>query len=106
MKNDKNPSVDNLLGIRFRTNPDFLLREIGGEAVLIPLVSEGPLVNAVITLNDSGLWLWKQFETPRTIDEVLQQARAEFTDDGSMEQDIYEFVIAHRQAGLLIEEEL
>ena len=106
MKNDNIPSCESLNGIRFRTNPDFMLREIGGEAVLIPLVSEGPLVNAVISLNESGLWLWKQFETPHTAQEVLQQARKEFSDDGTMEQDIYNFVIAHRQADLLIEEEL
>ena len=45
----------------FIANPDFLLREIGGEAVLVPVGEAGVFENSVISLNDTCRFLWQQF---------------------------------------------
>lgn len=92
---------------QYHTSPDFLLREIGGDCVLVPLVSEGPLANSVIALNDSSRYLWEQFQEPRTVESVVEAARSEWSDpDGTLEQDVQAFVDAYLQVGLLIEEEI
>ena len=38
---------------KYKANPDFLLREVAGEAVLIPVGEAGVFENSVISLNDT-----------------------------------------------------
>ena len=91
---------------KFRANPDFLLREVAGEAVLIPIGEAGVFENSVISLNDTCCFLWKLFQTPRTIEDVIAEAKKEYTDpDGIMEQGINSFVCEYLNHGLLLEEE-
>ena len=89
----------------FTANPDFLLREIGGEAVLVPVGEAGVFENSVISLNDTCRFLWQQFQTPRSVEDVIAEAKKEYDDpDGVMEQGIYQFVKEYLQYGLLKEE--
>lgn len=91
---------------KFKANPDFLLREVAGEAVLIPIGEAGVFENSVISLNDTCCFLWKLFQTPRTIEDVIAEAKKEYTDpDGIMEQGINSFVSEYLNHGLLLEEE-
>ena len=90
----------------FTANPDFLLREIGGEAVLVPVGEAGVFENSVISLNDTCRFLWQQFQTPRSVEDVIAAAKEEYDDpDGVMEQGIHQFVKEYLQYGLLKEEE-
>ena len=45
---------------KYRANPDFLLREVAGEAVLIPVGEAGVFENSVISLNDTCSFLWRR----------------------------------------------
>lgn len=88
----------------FIANPDFLLREIGGEAVLVPVGEAGIFENSVISLNDTCRFLWQQFQTPRSVEDVIAEAKKEYEDsDGMMEQEIDQFVKEYLQYGLLRE---
>ncbi len=90
---------------RFKANPNFMLREIAGEAVLIPVGEAGIFENSVISLNESCSFLWQLFQIPRTVEEAIVEARKEYSDpDGVMEQDIYQFVKEYFQYELLREE--
>lgn len=89
---------------RYIANPNFLLREISGEYVLVPIGDVGELSNSVISLNDSCRFIWQQFLTSKTIVEVVNEAKKEYDDpSGQMEQEIYECVAAYVQHGLLQE---
>ncbi|MDN0044587.1 PqqD family protein [Mediterraneibacter glycyrrhizinilyticus] len=91
---------------KFRANPDFLLREVAGEAVLIPIGEAGVFENSVISLNDTCSFLWKLFQTPKTAEDVIAEAKKEYSDpDGTMEQGIYSFISDYLRYGLLLEEE-
>lgn len=90
---------------RFMANPDFMLREIAGESVLIPVGEAGSFENSVISLNETCSFLWQLYQTPRTVEEVTAEARKEYSDpDGMMETQIREFTNAYLQYGLLREE--
>lgn len=90
---------------RFMANPDFMLREIAGESVLIPVGEAGIFENSVISLNETCSFLWQLYQTPRTVEEVVAEARKEYSDpDGMMETQIREFTNAYLQYGLLREE--
>ncbi len=90
---------------RFQTNPNFLLREIAGEAVLIPVGEAGIFENSVISLNESCSFLWQLFQTPRTAEEAIAEAKKEYDDpDGVLEQGVYQFIKEYFQYELLREE--
>lgn len=90
---------------KYRANPDFLLREVAGEAVLIPVGEAGVFENSVISLNDTCSFLWKLFQEPRTEEEVIAEAKKEYSDpDGEMEQGIRSFIEEYVKYGLLKEE--
>ncbi len=91
---------------RFLSNPNFMLREIAGEAVLIPVGEAGIFENSVISLNESCSFLWRLFQTPRTAEEAVAEARKEYSDpDGVLEQGVYQFIKEYLQYDLLREEE-
>ena len=90
---------------KYRANPDFLLREVAGEAVLIPVGEAGVFENSVISLNGTCSFLWKLFQEPRTEEEVIAEAKKEYSDpDGEMEQGIRSFIEEYVKYGLLKEE--
>lgn len=90
---------------RFKANPDFLLREVAGESVLVPVGEAGIFENSVISLNETCSFLWKLFREPRTADEIISEARKEYSDpQGEMEQEINDFIREYLRYGLLKEE--
>ena len=93
-------------GVRmFKANPNFLLRDVAGEAVLIPIGEAGIFENSVISLNDTCRFLWQQFQEAKSVEDVIAEAKKEYSDpDGEMEQGIKDFVEEYLKYGLLKEE--
>lgn len=90
---------------RFKANPNFLLREVAGESVLVPVGEAGIFENSMISLNETCSFLWKLFQEPRSVEEIIAEARKEYSDpDGEMEQGIIDFVNEYLRYGLLKEE--
>lgn len=94
---------------RIKTNPDFILREIGGESILVPVGEAGPFENAMLTLNDTSAFMWKMFMEGCTIGDVRDKALEEYTSDVEGNKDILNgimaYVIQSLQLGLLKTEE-
>lgn len=89
---------------RYSTNSDLLLREVAGEYLLIPTGSSADSINGMISLNESFYFIWKQFEEPHTIYEVIQSAMEEYDDpDGEIAKDIYRFVLESLKIGFVKE---
>ncbi|MCD8384811.1 MAG: PqqD family protein [Clostridiales bacterium] len=90
---------------RYCASPDFLLREIAGESILVPVNDSGVMTNCMFSLNETCLYLWKQFQKPHTVDDVVIQAKREYRAAGErIERDIRDFVAEYLSAGLLKEE--
>ena len=65
---------------RYQNSPNYILREIADECVRVP-VDEGCVIsNGIISLNDTSAFLWKSFQEPKTIQEVIDAAKAEYED--------------------------
>ncbi len=58
----------------------FILREIGGDTMVIPSGAELDL-NMMVTLNDTGAFLWKQLQQGVEEEELLQRLLAEYDVD-------------------------
>lgn len=87
---------------RYTVNKDFMLRKIAGEAVLIPIGEGCKQLNGMITVNETFEFIWTQFQTPKTIDEVIQLAKAEYNDESQqIEHDIHKFVTESLHYGFM-----
>ena len=93
-------------GVRmFKANPNFILREVAGEAVLVPVGEAGIFENSVISLNETCRFLWQLFQQPRTLEDVIAEARKEYSDpNGELEQGIKSFIEEYVKYNLLKEE--
>ena len=56
----------------------FILREVAGTFVVVAVGSAVKEFNAVITLNETGAFLWKELEKGATEEELLQAVLAEY----------------------------
>ncbi len=83
---------------------DFMLREVAGYYVVVP-VGEGALdFNGVINLNESGAFLWKTMEQDVTEEQMVAALLSEYdVDETRAKADVSAFVERMRQ-GNLIEE--
>ena len=91
------------------TSPDYILRQIGEETILVPVVSEGPLANTMMTMNDTACWLWNSFAKGASSQDVLEAAVREY-DDGTADhkaitEGVYRFVLESLALGTLIPKE-
>lgn len=90
---------------RYKANPDFLLREIGGEAVLVPLGDVGVFENTMLSLNETCAFLWKAFQSPKTAQEVIDEAKEAYEGDAAeIEQGVLSFIKDYAKYKLLLEE--
>lgn len=89
---------------RLKASSNFILRNVDGEAVLIPMGNTGVFENNLILMNETCCFLWQLFQKPRTIEEVLIEARKEYSDfNDQVEQDIRKFIDEFSEYDLLKE---
>lgn len=56
----------------------YMLREVAGSFVVVPLGKASLDFNGMITLNEMGAFLWKQLEQGCTEEELLEAVLAEY----------------------------
>jgi hypothetical protein len=80
----------------------FMLKNIAGANVVVPVGSNTVSFRSVITLNESGAFLWKQLENDTTKEKVLEAMLGEYSvDEATAKADIDEFVELLQKADLL-----
>ena len=57
----------------------FIMRQVAGENVVIPS-GDNLDMNMMITLNDSGAFLWNKLQQEITVDELVEAVLAEYKD--------------------------
>lgn len=58
----------------------FILRNVAGSNIVVPFGDRCLDFNGMITLNDTGAFIWKQLETGAEEAEIVQAILAEYTD--------------------------
>lgn len=69
---------------RYQLSGQYLLRDIAGEAVIIPIGENAPAGNAILEPNDTAAFLWRTFEQPRTAEQAVQLAMNEYEGNEAM----------------------
>lgn len=82
----------------------FTLRNIAGSDIVVPVGNASNTFNGMITLNDSGAFLWKAMQKDTTINKVVARLTSEY--EVSTEQattDVQKFVAMLRENDLIDE---
>lgn len=85
-----------------KISKEFAMREIAGNFIVIPVGEKTVNFNAMITLNETGAFLWKQLEEEKDKQELLNLMLEEYeVDNKTAEADIDKFVEKLETAGIL-----
>ncbi|MBQ9885914.1 MAG: PqqD family protein [Lachnospiraceae bacterium] len=57
---------------------DFILREIAGEYVIIPVGESAAIHSGIIELSETSAFVWKLLDNPCTIDELVAAVTEEY----------------------------
>lgn len=81
----------------------FLLRNVAGEYVVVPTGSSMVDFKAMISLNETGAFLWKHLLTDKTEEQLLKELLKEYdVDEKTATVDIKEFVELLKANNLLV----
>ena len=76
-----------------KVDKEFVLREIAGDNILVPVGETALDFNGLITLNEVGAFLWNKLQNEITIDELVQEILDEYeVDEDTPRKDILEFI--------------
>ncbi len=76
-----------------KVNHEFLLKEIAGSFVVIPVSSVLVDFDGMITLNETGVFLWRLLEEGSTFEELLGAMQKEYDiDEETAREDIATFL--------------
>ena len=80
----------------------FLLRKVAGETVVLPVGGELDL-NMMITLNDTGAFLWEQLASETDENELVAALLAEYdVDEATARKSVAAFVKKLNENGFLL----
>lgn len=57
---------------------DFIMQNVGGENLLVPLGAQVMDLNGIIILNDTGAWVWELLDEERSLDELTAAVAERF----------------------------
>ena len=85
-----------------KTKEGFVLRTVDGMHIVVAVGKAAAQFNGMITLNETGAFLWQQLEAGCNEDALIAAMCAAFeVDADTARQDVHAFVQTARQAGLL-----
>lgn len=81
---------------------DFIMQDVGGENLLVPLGAQVMDLNGLITLNDTATCVWKLLAVERSLDELTAAVAERFdVDPETACADVQTFVDEIAKMGLL-----
>jgi len=82
----------------------FLLREVAGKQVVVPLGKAAVAFPGMLTLNASGAWLWQLLEQEQTEDSLVSAMCEKYTvEEDTARADIAAFLDKLRKVGAIEE---
>ena len=88
-----------------KVEKEFVLREIAGDNILVPVGETALDFNGLITLNEVGAFLWNKLQNDITIDGLVQEVLNEYeVDEDTARKDIQEFVDYLQKADIICQD--
>ena len=81
---------------------DFILRDIMGETILVPINESITVFNGLITINELGKFIWENLESSKDEEDLLHKILEEYEVEKSVaEKDLDEFLDKLRQVDII-----
>ena len=88
-----------------KRSENFLLRDVAGTLVIVPVGAAVSAFPGMITLNDTAAYLWELLEQEQTEDSLVQALCGQYAvDTDTARKDIVVFLEKLRSVGALTEE--
>ena len=82
----------------------FLLRQVGGNNVIVPVGAQSVDFRCIITLNELGAFLWQKLTADCTVEDLVNAVLAEYDATADIvTPDVERFVASLREKNLLDE---
>ena len=82
----------------------FIVREIAGNKVVLPVGAQSNTFGGMMTLNETGVFLWNLLGKEISLEDLVNAMLSEYNvDAGQAQEDVGEFVDTLRKAGVLEE---
>ena len=95
---------NNLQKTEYRTNPNYLIRKVTDQYLLVAVGSTEVMQNKLMTLNETGRFIWDNLQDFLTIEELTVLAKKQFIDKNDvLEEEICNFVRTLVKIGLIEE---
>ena len=90
-----------------KISQNFILREIAGKYVIVPTGEAAYEFQGLITVNETGAFLWEKLQKDEQTEESLVKVLCEEyeTDQTQAEKDVAEFIQRLRQQNILANDE-
>lgn len=89
-----------------RIEKEFVLREIAGDCIIIPIGKTALEFNGLITVNEVGVTIWNMLQEEVTFDQLVQGILDEYdVEEDVAREDIQEFLDALAKDGILVKDE-
>lgn len=80
----------------------FILRDIVGETVLVPINESTSNFNGLITVNELGKFIWENLESSKDEEELLHKILEEYeVEEKEAKEDLDEFLYKLRQVDII-----
>lgn len=81
---------------------EFMLREIVGETILIPMGDSNSHFNGIITINELGKFIWENLESSKDEEDLLHKILEEYeVEEKEAKEDLDEFLDKLRQVDII-----
>lgn len=86
-----------------KRSSDFLLREVAGTTVIVPVGAAASTFPGMISVNATGAYLWEQLETEQTEQTLVQALTERYdVDEEKALVDVKAFVARLRPTGAIV----
>ena len=87
-----------------KRNPTFLMREVAGKQVVVPVGAASVEFAGMINLNAVGSFLWQVLETEQTVDSLTAALTARYeVEDQIARADVEAFLESLAKVGAIVE---
>ena len=85
-----------------KVSEDFVLREIAGEHILVPIRGAAARFSGMIAMNEIGAFIFRALQQETTEQELLEKIRSEYeVDEQTARTDLAEYLNQLREIGAL-----
>ena len=89
-----------------KTHPDFILRQIAGENVLVPCGEAAKRLSGLINLNSTAAFIWQNLNDAKDLDELTARVMENFeVDEETARRDVNGLTAELILAGMVLTEE-